>query len=250
MCLSVAITRSGGIVRPPPWSPAHRRQAHLRDQVRVLAAVGLLDPALQPRVAGHIHHRGEHLLRATGFRTSQARPRRRPAPPGPDSTCSPARSPAGSSSPPAPGAHAAPPRGRSPGCRSRVCSFTHLWIALVNSAAPRPGAPVAAHFQRSIRPIPTRNHSDARGGVEAAPWASVIDRLAFQRQHHLRDLLLRRHPREEVVHAARRREGGVAVVRSRPLCLPPDGPGRQEGTEYQQGRQAVVFHRGLGTEAV
>ncbi len=47
-----------------PLEAAHRRQAHPRHQVRVLA-VGLLEAA-PARVAGHVHHRGEHLLRAPG----------------------------------------------------------------------------------------------------------------------------------------------------------------------------------------
>ena len=42
--------------------PAHCRDAHARDQVRILA-VGFLDAA-PARIARHIHHRRQRLVRA------------------------------------------------------------------------------------------------------------------------------------------------------------------------------------------
>ena len=46
--------------------PAHRRDAELRDQVRVFA-VGLLD-ASPARIARHVHHRRQRLVRAAHAR--------------------------------------------------------------------------------------------------------------------------------------------------------------------------------------
>ena len=77
------------------------------------------------------------------------------------------------------------------GMPSRVCSFTHRWIALVNSASARAPWP---SLGRSIRPIPTRNHSGARVGSKR-PWASVICCLGVPEAQHLRHLLLQRHAR-------------------------------------------------------
>ena len=48
------------------------------------------------------------------------------------------------------------------------------------------------------------------------------------------ELFFQRHPREEVVHAAGRGEGGVLVVRPRPPGLPLCGADRQEGTEHHE----------------
>src|SRR5262249_10055493 len=85
------------------------------------------------------------------------------------------------------------------------------------------------------------------GGVEAP--LGVGDRpLGVPEAEHLPHLLLQRHAREEVLHAPRRGERGVLVVRPRCPGLPPHRSDRQEGAEHPAARTALGFHQALGTE--
>ena len=88
-CLSVAMTCLLVAERAVALKTLHGGDAQPRDQVRILA-VGFLDAA-PARIAGHVDHRRQRLMRAAraGFR---GRHREQPARPARDRTSPPARS--------------------------------------------------------------------------------------------------------------------------------------------------------------
>ena len=109
----------------------------------------------------------------------------------------------------------------------------------------RPVAVARALDPADPHPEPLRR----AGGVEAPLGVGDL-RLGVPEAHHLRHLLLRascaRGGPPRVAPSGARGSGSPDA----PLPLPLDGPGREEGTEHQQARQAVVSHQVLGAKGV
>ena len=108
------------------------------------------------------------------------------------------------------------------GIPSRVFSSTHFWTALVNSAclrAPRTWGPASVppiSLGRASCPMPWPSSAGAPAGTNV-PWASCSGLRVVQRVVELGDLLLERHPPEQVGHALGHGARGVLVDRRRLL---------------------------------
>ncbi len=159
-CFSVAMTCRLSANRRVALEPPHGGHAQPRHQVRILAERLLHAPP--PRLAGHVHHGRERLVRAARARLGGGH-RVQPLDQRRDRTSRRGRSAAGSSSLPSPRARAGTPRGRPPGCRA--ATPRRRTSESRSSARPSPARPGRRPRHSPARPVRGR----ARGRSAAAP---------------------------------------------------------------------------------
>ena len=218
-----------------PLQAAHRRQAHPRHEVRVLA-VGFLD-APPARVARHVHHRGEHLLRAAGPHLLRDHgegalhqvwvPRARQG----DGLRE-----AGRLLPLQPVQRLlVKDHGDA---EARVVLHPPLDRVGELRLRTRPVAVARALDPADPHPEPLRR----TGGVETPLGVGDL-LLGVPEAQHLRHLLLQRHAREEVLHASRRWEARgsgspVAIASVCPWTVPA---GRREQSTSRPGKRSYLI---------
>ena len=189
---------------------AHRRDAQPRNQVRIFA-VGLFDAA-PARLARHIHHRGQRLVRAAQARFQRGHREKLLHQLGIERRAQ-GRWAAESWFHPAPRGRAGTPRERSPECPagcSRGKTSGWRW-----SARPCRARPCRRRHRSDGRPGPVRGRRETTSspsGESKLPSASTsVSAFCLPDAHHLRGLFLQRHARQQVLHAPGGGQTGVFI---------------------------------------